>query len=610
MMKANRTNPVSKSNWLFVGLGFTTLYFNSKIQDPFNSPKFWAILILAAWATGHIVTNLKELFVNREQKIIFFTSIIFILSMFVAALATDDKYTGFFGENLRRNGFLTYFALTLIFLFTVLKSDKSSLNCLLVTSLIVGFLVGAYGVIQTFGYDFIQWNNPYNSVIATLGNPNFAAALMAILGVLNLSAIFQNTLSKPIKVLFMLNYFLLIFAIYRSDARQGLISLFVGTAVLIGYVILNWKRIVAKVYFSLLSLILFIGLLGMLQIGPLTSLFYKPSISVRGFYWRAGLEMFLDNPIFGIGIDRFGAYFKEYREPEYSLNYGYDLTSTNAHNTPIQLFATGGFLVGASYLLLLFLVLFFSLRHLKNISGSERLVFAGVFSAWIAFQSQSMVSIDNIGLSIWGWILSGFLIALTKKQKLDNSLLQKRRSSTSLNNRDLIKLLVSSTMVLASVVLISLLYRGESNMFQTRLRYNPQSETNAAPLREYAEKTIGTPLIEPYYEFMSAGYLVTSGFVKEGMDELLKLYQQDPRNLDVLRSLGEFTLQQGNASESVKYFEKISELDPWNAANYLTLGRIYLNLGDFEKMEAMKSKIDSFAPNSEQANQAEIELVS
>jgi tetratricopeptide (TPR) repeat protein len=60
----------------------------------------------------------------------------------------------------------------------------------------------------------------------------------------------------------------------------------------------------------------------------------------------------------------------------------------------------------------------------------------------------------------------------------------------------------------------------------------------------------------------------------------------------------------------VKYFEKISELDPWNAANYLTLGRIYLNLGDFEKMEAMKSKITSFAPNSEQANLAEIELVS
>jgi hypothetical protein len=38
------------------------------------------------------------------------------------------------------------------------------------------------------------------------------------------------------------------------------------------------------------------ALVGMLQIGPLEKFLYKPSVSVRGYYWRAGLEMFKDYP--------------------------------------------------------------------------------------------------------------------------------------------------------------------------------------------------------------------------------------------------------------------------------------------------------------------------
>ena len=66
--------------------------------------------------------------------------------------------------------------------------------------------------------------------------------------------------------------------------------------------------------------------------------------------------MFLSSPLTGIGIDRYGAYFKEFRETQYSLNYGFDLTSSNAHNVPIQLFATGGIFVGGFYILILLFI--------------------------------------------------------------------------------------------------------------------------------------------------------------------------------------------------------------------------------------------------------------
>jgi hypothetical protein len=37
-------------------------------------------------------------------------------------------------------------------------------------------------------------------------------------------------------------------------------------------------------------------------------------------------------------------------------------------------------------------------------------VFTAILAGWIGYQAQSVISINQIGLAIWGWILSGLLI--------------------------------------------------------------------------------------------------------------------------------------------------------------------------------------------------------
>jgi O-antigen ligase len=154
------------------------------------------------------------------------------------------------------------------------------------------------------------------------------------------------------------------------------------------------------------------ALLGMLQKGPLTSLLYKDSVSVRGYYWRAGIEMFKDSPLTGIGVDRYGTYFKEFREVGYPLKYGYEITSSNAHNTFIQLFATAGVFVGIFYLMLMALIFYSGVSLIKQINLEDKKIVLGLLSTWIGFQAQSLISIDNIGISIWGWLLGGSILAL------------------------------------------------------------------------------------------------------------------------------------------------------------------------------------------------------
>jgi tetratricopeptide (TPR) repeat protein len=146
-------------------------------------------------------------------------------------------------------------------------------------------------------------------------------------------------------------------------------------------------------------------------------------------------------------------------------------------------------------------------------------------------------------------------------------------------------------------------------MFDTRTRYNPSIEANRAPLYEYALKTIKSKLVEPNYKMMSASYLITTGFTDEGFSELIKVNKADPRNLDCLMLLADFSEQLGRIPDAINYRESIVSLDPWNASNYYKLGVYYKSLGNISKMLEMKEKVLSFASNTKIGESAIQELV-
>ena len=601
-------NNSTTAYWLFMGAAGITLYFNPSIQDPFNGPKLWLLLIVASWMFGHLVTSKHQI---KTNKIIFnFTVIvsIFALFAFISAIKTEVIYTAFFGENLRRNGYLTYFCLSVIAVAGALFVRFIHSKKIILISAFVGLALVIYGLIQYAGNDFVQWNNPYNSIIVTVGNPNFAAALMAIMATLVFTAVLLPNSSNSAKILSLILVLALAFTIYLSDARQGLIALFVGIGLHITIYIWNKRKNFGKFVILFFSGALLVSILGMLQIGPLTNLLYKDSVSIRGYYWRAGIEMFKSHILFGVGSDRYGAYFKQYRETGYVLNHGFDITSTNAHNVPIQIFATGGIFVGATYLAIIVFIIYKGLKTIRLTSGANQIIASGIFSAWVAYEAQSIVSIDNIGLSIWGWLLGGSVIGLSSELSKNENITENKNN----NNKNEIKIaqpVLSIIFLILAVILSSVLYRGELIMYQTRATYNPQDPNMKNYLHDYANKTLNTPLIEPYYKLTASSYLVGAGFIDEGYGQLKKLIENDPRNLDVLNFLAGLTEQLGNINESINYRTQITKFDPWNAKNYLALGHLYKILGNNAKAEEMAILIKSFAPNDPIATQAYNELI-
>ena len=593
--------------WILASLFVVTLYFQSTLADPFNSPKLWILLIFAAWLTGYIFTFRKIVFTVKPVNRLFYLLFVFLVFLLISTLVSDFSYIAIFGETQRRNGFLQYLSLSIILVATSIFVRTFNVKKFFIVTYFIATISVIYSLMQTTGNDFVNWNNPYNAVISTLGNPNFAAAVMAVMGVMIFSSIFISTFQYAQRVVAAVISILLLFVIYKSNARQGLLSYFLGVGIFL--IIWLWTK---NKKFGILAvaagLVIFIvSILGMLQFGPLEKYLYKPSVSIRGYYWRAGIEMLRSHPFFGVGIDSYGLYFKEYREVGYPLTYGFEITSSNAHNTFIQFFATGGFFLGLAYLLLNGYILKQAIYGIRNLTGNNRLYLVAIFSAWIAFHAQSLISIDNIGISIWGWVLGGSIVGLsvsaTATENGKEAIFQQKKNAINLG-----RVMTSGFSTLLVVILVAILYRGETDSYKSSLNVNLQDPTSRNYFKELQLKAINTPLNDPTYSLFAASRLIQSGYVDEGLAEAKKIYLQNPRNLDALLLFALTYEQLNNLPEATSYREKIAELDPWNAQNYLALGKYYKQQGDLSKSKLMLEKILSFATTHQIADLAKIEL--
>lgn len=603
---ALKNNYPDSAKWILFCTAATTLYFNTGIQDPFNPPKFWVLILVTSWITGIEISKKRrnnKLVIHSKVKLISFLLILFLS---LSTIISNDKYVSFFGYSQRKTGFFTYLILTLIFLYSVDSFKLIHKNSIYLTSIFVGLILSIYALLQISGIDFVHWDNPYNAIISTLGNPNFAAAVMAITATILFGVTFDSTYKVYLRVISLVIFILLFSAILLSQALQGLLSLALGCSIILIVIIYSKSRRLGLATLLISVLTGIVGILGILQVGPLTSMLYKSSVTVRGYYWRAGVEMFKTHILFGVGPDRYGDFFKEYREVGYPLKYGYNITSTNAHNVPIQFFATGGILVGITYLLL---VIFIGWRGLNSIIKSEKdskLIKSVVFGAWVAYQAQSFVSIDNLGIAIWGWVLGGVVVALSCDG--ETSIMNEHKNIEL--TRAAFQPIISSALTLLMFIFCSILYRGEVSMYQTRQWFNPTVAENKIKFHDYALKTINTPLVDPEYRVDVGSYLGAMGFTNEALQVLTTELVRNPRNLDLLNILANYNEQLDNLEYAINYRLKIQKYDPWNAENLVQLGRNYKKNGKLNEANIAFTKVLEFAPGTEVATTARAELIS
>ena len=587
----------SSINSLLVGLAAVTLYFNEKANDPFNTYKLIIALILSGWLSGQIVDYYRN---NplKKKTIDFYLIVLvitFLVTQFLSLAVSDVFIIGFQGDTQRRNGLLSYFALSVICIYTSIRFNLYNSLQFLKSSMLIGLVLVSYGVLQIAGKDFVKWNNPHNSMIGTVGNPNFASSLLAIVVLLAVFTLSHKVIHLGYRLVSIPVILLGFFSIYRSNSRQGL--LVIGLGLLMFASLYSWfqnKKLKFLVPTASLIIIL-ISILGMLQKGPAAYFLYKDSVSVRGFYWSAALDMFKNFPLTGVGLDSYGLYFKEFRSPDYPLRYGYELTSTNAHNTFLQLFSTGGVLVGVSYCLLMALILILGLKNIRETNGEERNLAIALLSIWVAFQAQSFISIDNMGISIWGWVLGGAIIGLRNNRIKAVEDGKKKVGQKSIN----LPRIFTSTFFLIPILIVStLLHRQEADLFVAKSAIM-QSPINQELVLSNAQKVLDNMLADPYYKYEAALIYFELGRTQLGEAQVKELSENDPRNLIFLDWLVRNEIRKVDYAAALNFALQIEKYDPWNVKNIFLIGELHKLLGNLAEMEEIRLKINSMAPDTE-----------
>jgi hypothetical protein len=183
------------------------------------------------------------------------------------------------------------------------------------------------------------------------------------------------------------------------------------------------------------SLIIFVfTLLGILNKGPLSKFLYKDSIQFRGDYWRTAWKIAMENPFFGVGLDRYGENYRLYRDVLAATRRGPEVTSNSPHNVFLDYLTNSGFLGFVLYILLHLITLtslVLYLRRTRNFSPA----IVGLFSAWIAYVAQSVISVNQLGLAVWGWVLMGALVGVTISPIEEEIKEQKLLKKTSVKNQ-------------------------------------------------------------------------------------------------------------------------------------------------------------------------------
>jgi O-antigen ligase len=406
--------PVEKTiaKLLYTGAPFVSLLVTGFASyDPVNVGKMVVAVGIgfAIWALV-LKGNFGTLW--KQQKLVTIAIGLFILtgifSTFASAAPVEQNLFGVFGRN---TGFVTYLGLSGILIGASLLRNldhyQKLYQGLIVAGIVNVFICG----LELAGYNIFGFNNIYGQILGTFGNPNFISSFLGIFISAFLAYVFSPGVSSWIRVASPFLIGIAFFEILDSKSIQGVVVTVLGFGI-VGFFFVKslFKKAIFQVSYLVIAFIAgAFGIAGALQIGPLTQYIYKTSVSLRGEYWRAGINMGLDHPFTGVGFDTYGDWYRRARSESAMILPGPNTVTNSAHNVNIDIFSYGGFPLLLSYLALLLIATIAIFRVIARTDGYDK-YFYPLATAWICYQAQAMISINQIGLAVWGWALTGAVI--------------------------------------------------------------------------------------------------------------------------------------------------------------------------------------------------------
>ena len=513
--------------------------------EPINLPRLVILTIFGASLILLIIIHRNEL-INNEHIKILLVLLSFILWSLISAVFSNlgfiDAFFGVFGRN---NALLTYIMFMAFITATIFVSNLKFIRSLLLVMVFIGALSATYGFMQSIGIDPFGWISENIIVFGFFGNPNFQASFMGITA----TVAFAYLLNKDYKISIKLGYTaficLALYIVYKSKSQQGYLVFIAGVSVVI-YLWLRTNPVLKKfkvLYLFALGIGVIAVLLDIFQKSPWSSFLYKESVSYRGDFWQAGWNMTISNPVFGVGLDGYRDNFRFYRD-QASADRNPNSFVDSAHNVFLDISSGGGFPLLLIYITLLVMVLMSARKVIKRSTAFDY-NFAALFAAWVGYTAQSVISIQQIGIAIWGWVLAGAIIGYEINSRKDQPVKLSNRDASevlAVSAGLIIGLIISLPPFIADAQFRSTVLKGEITKIESALQRWPQNVSNMNFASDLFRK---------------------GGFPDQALNMARKAVAVNPRNFEAWQQI--FLSQNAPEAERKEALIKMREMDPFNS---------------------------------------------
>ena len=558
MYQASDEKLISKI--LAIGATVTTLFLiTGAVTDPVNAPKLFLLGGIAFSLLGAILSRIsREYFMNN--KILISSLVLFSVSLFVATFSSSSPFSqNLYGTYGRNTGLVAYLCLAIILLAASGLRTIQGFQLVVYGLLVAGAVNVLYSAYVLVFSDPINWDNPYGALLGTLGNPNFISSFLGFFIAACISIVLDLASTK-LKRLVALGFAALAFyELSFTDSIQGFVVTFACTAFVLYLRIRNSRlKLLSWGYLGIFVTVSAISVAGVFKLGPLTQYLYQGTMAFREQYWKAALNMGLSHPFTGVGMDAYGDNYRLERDLQALTTPGVNVVSNSAHNVVIEFFASGGILLLSSYIVILILSI---VSIVKIIARSQKFdpIFATLSAVWLGYQLQSLISINQIGLAIWGWLLTGAVIGYERATSNESVVVTKNVNS-KLKKR-----------VNTNPVFSTNLFAGIGGLIGFIIAVPPLSADMAWATAAKSGNflTVQSSLVPGYMHPTSSARMVqvtqmleNSKLYDQAREYALKAVEFNPNSFDSWLAL--YSIQKSTAEDKQVAIQNLMRLDPLN----------------------------------------------
>lgn len=596
------------------------LVFWRSVTDSFDLTKGTVLNIFGTFLLGAFVLNIVLGGMKQVAKPVWIAVGAFAVGTLIATITSMAPIVSIVGQSQRYTGLATIFSGLLVTLAIVAAFNTRQLVLLVQVMAATAVIVALYTLIQESGNDPFEWFSESfgKFVFSTLGNPNTGAAYTAVTLPVVAWAMLRKDHHISIRITAGATFGAALGSLAAFASFQGPVAAVVAIAYLVAWALLNgrttgawlivgfmslaipvvttrtsspWLIVVMAVVFGALAYgvpyiqkitlpeglyakrkpiavaVGVVALAGIALVGPRAATLVNDELAggmnERGDFYRSALEVFGQNPVVGSGLETFGFVFAENRPEGHASRLEGSRTSS-VHSVPLGMFSNGGIVLGLTYLGFVIFTGYSLVRALRKDIHAGNGALLGAGTAWLAYQVQSLVSVEHVALFTLHFTLAGIVLAFAWPNGFEAAAtVVKRGRNRKPSYKTLPGVAVGGVALVAVVAVAFVITRP---MQAARASYVGlgaayTSQDGATALKELTNATNRAPW-EALYHIQRAEILQGFGRLEEAAEEAKIAAEKSFYNPGITPSLAQLVASAGDTDTALTFVREAVKRDP------------------------------------------------